>query len=516
MKRAFADFTKTFFPVREESRANRLAANLDRAILFFILLTALAAPVSIAATNAAWASGLAAWIVRIFIRPRPRFFRSPVDFPLLAFYGWSLFTCFFSYAPDLSFDRWRVLALFPIAYLVAQNVRSAKTVKLLAAALVFSCVVTAGWTFLERATGRGVQIYGVAPTGALAAAGLRDGDTLLKINGKKFRQTAELMHALAENETVKINYARLDLNYDAEIRRADLFLGGTTAQEMLGFTNWQRNRNWRATGFYNHFTTYAEVLQLILSVAFGIFIALPRKNTRIGILLLVCLAAMSVALLLTATRASQAGFLLSAFAIVALGAANRKVLLTLAAVLLPFAVVAGIYLQSARNVGFVDGADNSTTWRQTVYREGFELLTASPRHLAVGVGIDSINRFRCEWKLFANCTLPPGHLHSTPLQIAVDSGLPALFLWLFAVFRYGKILLLDAFRNRARDFVEKGILLGAFGGLIGFFAGGLVHYNLGDSEVAMVFYFIMGLSLALCREQPEKNTFSEKGAEIVG
>jgi hypothetical protein len=26
--------------------------------------------------------------------------------------------------------------------------------------------------------------------------------------------------------------------------------------------------------------------------------------------------------------------------------------------------------------------------------------------------------------------------------------------------------------------------------------GGLVHYNFGDSEVVMVFYFIMGLTLA--------------------
>jgi hypothetical protein len=43
----------------------------------------------------------------------------------------------------------------------------------------------------------------------------------------------------------------------------------------------------------------------------------------------------------------------------------------------------------------------------------------------------------------------------------------------------------------------RGVALGALGGLIGFFVSGLVHYNWGDSEVVMVFYFVMGLSLAI-------------------
>ncbi|MBA3240793.1 MAG: hypothetical protein H0T60_06155, partial [Acidobacteria bacterium] len=44
--------------------------------------------------------------------------------------------------------------------------------------------------------------------------------------------------------------------------------------------------------------------------------------------------------------------------------------------------------------------------------------------------------------------------------------------------------------------VERGLVLGAVGGLVGFVAGGMVHYNLGDSEVVMIFYFLLGLALA--------------------
>ncbi len=44
------------------------------------------------------------------------------------------------------------------------------------------------------------------------------------------------------------------------------------------------------------------------------------------------------------------------------------------------------------------------------------------------------------------------------------------------------------------------LYLGALGGLCGFFTSGLVHYNWGDSEVVMIFYCVVGLTLALERK----------------
>jgi hypothetical protein len=40
-------------------------------------------------------------------------------------------------------------------------------------------------------------------------------------------------------------------------------------------------------------------------------------------------------------------------------------------------------------------------------------------------------------------------------------------------------------------------VLGSFGGLLGFFTSGLVHYNYGDAVVAMMFFILMGLSVRL-------------------
>jgi O-antigen ligase len=92
-------------------------------------------------------------------------------------------------------------------------------------------------------------------------------------------------------------------------------------------------------------------------------------------------------------------------------------------------------------------------------------------------------------------------MHSNLLQIALERGVPALIIWLAMLFVYARSiwrsLLLS--RDGGNAWIERGILLGALGGLAGFFTSGLVHYNWGDSEVVMVLYMIMGLALAVKR-----------------
>jgi O-antigen ligase len=208
---------------------------------------------------------------------------------------------------------------------------------------------------------------------------------------------------------------------------------------------------------------------------------------------------LSIALLLTVTRASWLSFLFSVGVMTLVGVGRRRALLAVALGAL-LVIPAGLYvLQQKRQVGFFDRRDGSISWRETVYREGLELLVKKPRHLIVGVGMDSIKRHWREWGLFDNGRLPFGHLHSTPLQLAVERGLPVLSLWLALVFIYARMLW-RLWRTQAlQDWRERGIALGALGALIGFCASGIVHYNLGDSEVAMVFYLLMGMALAVER-----------------
>ena len=53
--------------------SNRAVAWLERTAFVFLILMAIFAPHSIAATQTAWLIGMAAWIVRLFFRPRVQF-----------------------------------------------------------------------------------------------------------------------------------------------------------------------------------------------------------------------------------------------------------------------------------------------------------------------------------------------------------------------------------------------------------------------------------------------------------
>ena len=90
-------------------------------------------------------------------------------------------------------------------------------------------------------------------------------------------------------------------------------------------------------------------------------------------------------------------------------------------------------------------------------------------------------------------------MHSNLLQIALERGLPALILWLAFLFVYARTLWRSIRRYAKLEWIDRGILLGALGGLGGFIMSGLVHYNWGDSEVVMILYMVMGLSLTIHR-----------------
>jgi O-antigen ligase len=268
----------------------------------------------------------------------------------------------------------------------------------------------------------------------------------------------------------------------------------------LGISDWSRGRDWRATGFFNHWVTYSEVLQLIASLALGLFLALRQKQSLFGLLLPLAVFGFVFALGMTVTRASWIGFAVSAMVMLTLSVSRRTILIV-AVCAIPLVLASVFVLQQRRSIGFFDKRDQSTSWREMVWREGFDLLVSKPRHLVVGVGVDSIKGYWRQWGLFDNGRQPIGHMHSNLLQIALERGLPALIVWLIFLGLYVRMLWKLNF-EKAQDQADgftKGLALGALGGTMGFFSSGLVHYNWGDSEVVTVFYFIMGLCLVVER-----------------
>jgi len=527
---------------------NSFARWLERVAFIFLFLMVLSAPHSIAATQIAWLLGMFVWVIRLFVKPRPKFIRTPLDIALWAFFGWTAITSIFSYAPDISLGKLRGAALFLIFYFVINNVRHLRAVKFLAFALIFSCMVSAVWSPIERIIGRGVEISGISTESLFTKAvyfnhdsyleavqtkrkipddlkaetekearadPLFTGNVIVEANGKKIRTPNELAVEIEKDEVTYLECFRSQHYFTVLVKRENL-LNGSNSLEKLGISNWKRGRNWRYAGFYGQIITYAEVLQLITSLVLGLFIALiskygifqrkrenynhnPKTNSQFAIrnsqlFLIICLIVMIVALSLTFTRAAQLALIVSAVSIV-FANGNRKLILTLLAIILPLGLIGLFFLQQNRQVGLYDAKDNSVIYRKTVYQEGFDLWTSNPRHFFLGVGMDSAKRYAADWQLFDNSKLPSGHFHSTPVQLLVERGLPALLLWLWSLWIYAKTLLGN---RKSEDWQTRGIILGCFGGLIGFFTSSLVNYSLGDSEVSMVFYLLMGLSIFLC------------------
>ncbi|MEZ5427319.1 MAG: O-antigen ligase family protein [Pyrinomonadaceae bacterium] len=509
-----------------------LAPWLERIAFIFLFLMVLSAPHSIAATQIAWLTGMLAWVIRLFVAPRPALVRTPLDIPLWAFFGWAVVAALCSYEPLVSLDKLRGAALFLIFYFVINNLRHLRAVKFLALALIFSTMINVLWTPVERAFGRGVEIHGLSAESPLKKALLWEGDTLLKADGRKIRTPEELVEELKRNETTRVEFYRPDFNFTVEVKRADLLDGGGDPLKTLGIESWKKSRNWRSQGFYGHYATYAEVLQLITSLVLGLFIAglfkekgkrqkakeddekegkIQNPKSKIqnpNWLFLFCLLMMAFALLLTVTRASQLGFLISAFTIVLLGG-SRKMILILAAVALPVAVGGLIFLHQTREVGFFDRSDDSITYRETVYREGINLWLKNPRHFFLGVGMDTVTKkeYVQRWHLFDDGRLAMSHFHSTPIQLLVERGLFGLLLWLLLFGAYLRTLwkgIKTGKKENPKSEIRNpkffsGLLLGCAGGAVGFFASGMVHYNLGDAEVAMVFYLLMGLGVFVCQ-----------------
>jgi O-antigen ligase len=528
-------------PVKERSgsittdhdKRSTVAKWIDRLIVVFLFIFAAFAPHSIAATQIAWMVGMVLWVVRLAFHPVPIFHKTPLDYALLGFFILTGLSAFFSYEPMVSIGKLRAASLFTIVYLVAQNVTSLRIARLLALTLIASCMVNVLFTAGQMIVGRGIKLQGVKVESPLAQAVFRtrtvmkpepiiDGDTVLEVDGRRVHDPEELAALLAgagggDARTAQVKIYRVEWTPTLEVPRGRLLVG-TTAQQQLGISGWTRGRDWRASGFFGHYVTYAEVLQLILALTLGLFVCLPSKRSWFGALLLIALVGFCYALMLTVTRASWGAFLISSAVILLLGT-SRRAILTISLLAIPL-VLAGLFiLQQKRNVSFFDSADQSTTWRQTVWREGFELLISKPRHLVFGIGMDSIKAHWREWDMFDHGRIPIGHMHSNLLQLALERGVPVLVLWLAMLGLYARLLwrLTRELRNRRVSnaashgpagnkpsvdlglWIDRGIVLGALGGLAGFFASGLVHYNWGDSEVVMIFYFIMGLSLAVRR-----------------
>jgi O-antigen ligase len=211
----------------------------------------------------------------------------------------------------------------------------------------------------------------------------------------------------------------------------------------------------------------------------------------------------AVALVMTASRAVIAAFI-SGLLIVSISAGRRAVLIALIAALSLGAL--GVYVVgSVRQQITTTFSDDSAARRISYMQAGLKVI---PEHPLLGVGMDSHKRHWQEWGFPGDYVT---HTHSTPIQIAMDRGLPALVCYVWMV----TMMLLAAWRGykqsrQGTEVFKESLTLGVFGAVLGFSLSSLTNYNFGDSEALTMLLFVVGLLFAMAN----KNQF-DSGREAL-
>lgn len=249
----------------------------------------------------------------------------------------------------------------------------------------------------------------------------------------------------------------------------------------------------RITGFESHWMTFGALQLCVLSLLLAQWFFSSRRMpgwAYVSVLIL------SAAILLGWTRSI---WLATVPAVLYLVWFWRPKM-TLA---VPVAIAAGLLLAPsgtrARLVSLVDphGQTDSNRHRIVTFRTGVEMIKAHP---VFGLGPEEISRnFNAYVPADIQRPLPVGyygHLHNIYLQYAAERGIPGLLLMLWFIglavwdFIHG-ILRIRGTRSR-----QLFVLHGAIAVTIGVLVGGIFEYNLGDSEVLMMFVTVVALGYA--------------------
>jgi len=478
------------------TRSQTIMRIADSVIIFSLVMYALFAPHSIAITQGSYLLGLVAWGVRIAVSRKLKQVRTPVDIALFGFFACCVISSFLSYDKMVSIKGLRSPAFFLAFYFVCHMVRDLRFARFLGLALVLSCLANVAYSAGQLAIGRGLRIDTINQDSPFAREGMKAGDVIIEADDQKVK-TAEDISRIVDSQRgrLQVKYLRNEAMNQATVSRRAVIQSGKVGVERLGLAG-SPGRNFRVTGFYSHYETYAEVLQLIAALAVGMLIAAQKKTSGTSIILIASTILIVSALIMTSTRAAMAGFAI-AVVVMAIASARRRTIVLAALSIIILAPLAVVSLERSRGITIFDPNEGSTAYRLEVWREAAGLIKDHP---VQGIGKGSEGKLKDQLGLYDQGRLPPSHFHSTPIQIATWWGLPALafYVSLMTIFGIESYRLSRTLKASGQN-DAWGLVLGGLGALVAFNVSSLVHFNFGDGEVVMTFWLLTGLVFAVRR-----------------
>jgi len=249
----------------------------------------------------------------------------------------------------------------------------------------------------------------------------------------------------------------------------------------------------RITGFESHWMTFGALQLSVLSLLLAQWFFSSRK---MALWAYVSVAVISAAILLNGTRSI---WLATAPAVLYLVWFWRPRMILLVPVVAAVAFLLAPPNTRQRLLSAVQPqADiDSNRHRAVTFRTGVEMIKAHPWF---GLGPEEIARnFDSYVPADIQRPLPIGyygHLHNVYIQYAAERGIPGLLCMLWFI----GLVVWDAIRGiirlRGTRSQELFVLHGTIAVVLGILVGGIFEYNLGDSEVLMMFNCAVALSYA--------------------
>jgi hypothetical protein len=497
LNRPTPDAEKESRRVREEIASSPLARVAERLALAGFVLYAVFAPHSIAGAEIALAVAATGWLLRLIVTRRTGLCRSRLDVPIWLFVAWTVLSSLLSIEPRISIPKLQAVAVVLLFYL-AQSIITHRTALLLVALMITSGVAGVAWSMIDLARGRGVLIEELTPESPFQEFQIGAGDAVWRVNGTRISSVREIDEAIKQTATG----ARLPVSIIVKGEHGER-PGFIVTDEMKarpspsGIKSRGPTHRFRASGWTRHYETFSETLQILAQLSFGLALAhLQRRGKRrIIALAFTATALLTIGIVLTAMRTVLIAFAIGA-TIIALRSTRGRARLIVAMAIALLLLAGAFIVWRTRPSGAVVFEDYSSTLRWSVARTGLSRIRLHP---FFGHGMDAVQNHWTEWGFPGTDMI---HLHSTPLQIAFDRGLPALLFWLW-IMAAGWMMAARG-EKLFRDFTDAnrhGILLGATGAIAGFFASSLVNYNFGDAEVILVFWWLMGIVVSVSAQE---------------
>jgi putative inorganic carbon (HCO3(-)) transporter len=266
----------------------------------------------------------------------------------------------------------------------------------------------------------------------------------------------------------------------------------------------------RSTGFFSLYLTFAEYMVMILCLCLGQIVY--KLSLKKRLFLSASVVFMLGGLILSFSRGPWLGFMVAIVFLAFFRSWKLFIILMIGAVLLFFLFYfsnLGKISMLVRSIVTLNGGEGSVAQmylqsnleRLAMWRSGFHILAENPRFILTGLGMHALENLYPEYREEGTVHENLWHLHSNFMHILVTRGVLGLtaFFCIFGIFfsRCYKYFIKSSHSQ------EKGILLGILAGVIGFLVSGLTEYSWGDTEVLMLLYCLMGISVVLGRGSEE-------------